>query len=62
MAELGPAQPQLVKLRCQSQSWQYQNLSDISIAYDKHLNGSQNIYSNHPIIEPLDCKEQERDS
>ena len=49
-----------IKLRCQS--WQYQNLSDISIAYDKHLNGSQNICSKYLIIEPQDCKEQERDS
>ena len=49
-----------IHLTCQS--WQYQNLSDISIAYDKHLNGSQNICSKYLIIEPLNCKEQERDS
>ena len=49
-----------IKFKCLS--WQYQNLSDISIAYHKHLNGSQNICLKYLIIEPLDFKEQERDS
>ena len=38
-------------------SWKDKDLSDILIAYDKHLNGSQYINSNYPIIEPLHCKE-----